>query len=725
MVTLVNTNLVADHDQARVIRVPDIVIEPGTVAVVSVRDDRARLALMRHVAGLPKANSLGWTIQSSIVRASHFEDFRTGFVYENPEAQFSQLFDSAASELILPLAIRGVSADAQALALDYALAVWGLQRARFARLADLSDGQRQRLLTASMLLADNSLLLIDGAFGHIHPADRCRLLAFLKVHCMGTGRALALFVPTLDEVCAELADQIAIENDVEVTSPRWAKRSHILDSQRPKVGPPVVVVKNLVWRVPNSNLQLFNGLAFSMRRGQSAIVTGPNGSGKSTLGTLLLGAMAPTTGDILIQSQYIDARSVPAKVALAPADPDYVLGEESMGAEIVLNPRSALGSQDITFLKSLLALDNLEKENPFSLPWHQRRRVAVLQALASAELVVYLDEPTAEASNDDVESLESAISYCSSRGLNIICASNDTRLIGSPIFDVHIVVSAPVACVITELGTHPVVVDTGEERWSNPIEQWERVADSWIANTSEFCLFWTRYVYPSLARVVESEAGLPLRVQLIDLGCGDGLHTAGFRNILKRVGVEVVKTIGVDAVGRFLQFAMLNSKDENTVYVRSDLARQDAQKDVAKHVLVDDLPAIVTVFFALHDLASLGSLKELLFGLKRPGSIFVGALVSPEFVSRAADRGEIRLVPVAPEARAGDWEWLGSFRVSADAENALEVPYFHRSLATYITMLEENWGPVSVHSPTGARGKVGRTSDCRHDEILILTARVL
>lgn len=719
------------------VQVPAIDASAGQMGLIVVSNDRARICLMRHMAGLPRSPSLGWSVERTEAtqqsRTISQSEVQYGLIYENAETQLSGLFDDVASELVLPLAVSGTSRAQQALALEYQLSVWGLTRKRQSGLGDLSDGQRQRLLLASMLLANNDVLLCDGILGYIDPTARLRLLSYLKVHVMATGRVLLLFASDKDAQCQELLDFTVVAG--EPTS-HWLAGSetiHISPRSRRQVDtsdPAAISVKDLVWKPPNSNISLFSGLSFSLNRGQAVLVSGPNGSGKSSLGYLLAGIETPSAGSILVSGDCpsTGTGTRAPQVRVVPADPDFVLAEATVGEELVRSERSALSAVDIDQLKRLLGVDSLENRNPFALPWHQRRKVAALQAMAGAELAIFLDEPTAEVSELDVDRFESVIEFCASKGLIVICASNDLRLMKSNVFDASISLSASTEPIDSSdpVHTHGQAISRISELLDKDygVIAWEAAANDWIANAGEFCLFWTRFVYPRLIELLNGCVELPAAARLIDLGCGTGLHTRAVRNLLSKSGCQITKTIGLDAIDHFIKVAKLDSANSDVeMFLHVDLADGAINDSLNDLMPESDEIALVTAFFSLHDMPSLSVVSAMLARFKKRGAIFLGVVVSPSFIEQAAARNEFRLLTpsrIAGEVR--DWASWGLFKVSSDPENSLVVPYFHRSTQQYVDVLESVWGPVTLHQSKEARSMADQDDGCRSDEILFLVS---
>lgn len=144
------------------------------------------------------------------------------------------------------------------------------------------------------------------------------------------------------------------------------------------------------------NHQVLDGLNFEAEQGELTAVLGVSGAGKSTLLRLIAGFEAPTSGEILIESQLVSS-------------PSTVLPPEKRGIGIVPQDSALFShltvSQNIGFglprgsearVKELLELTGLSdyaNRKPASLSGGQAQRVALARALAPRPKLVLLDEP--------------------------------------------------------------------------------------------------------------------------------------------------------------------------------------------------------------------------------------------------------------------------------------------------------------------------------------------
>ncbi len=144
---------------------------------------------------------------------------------------------------------------------------------------------------------------------------------------------------------------------------------------------------------------------FSTRilRGDRVAIVGPNGAGKTTMVKLLLGELAPDTGEVKLGTNlaitYIDQ----SRAALSP----------DMTLKDVLTP---LGGDQVlvrgqpkhvnAYAKDFLFKESQLRQPVRSLSGGERNRLLLARALANAANVMVLDEPTNDLDMDTLDLLE-------------------------------------------------------------------------------------------------------------------------------------------------------------------------------------------------------------------------------------------------------------------------------------------------------------------------------
>ena len=148
---------------------------------------------------------------------------------------------------------------------------------------------------------------------------------------------------------------------------------------------------------PNGK-QALKGLSLDLRSPSLVGLLGPNGAGKSTLMKLLVAALLPTTGSILVNGQPLPRVERQLKARLGYLPQDFGLFDE-LTVEQFLDYMAALkGLRDPrAVIRQVIRSVNLEEKARAkirTLSGGQRQRVGIAQALLGDPELLILDEPT-------------------------------------------------------------------------------------------------------------------------------------------------------------------------------------------------------------------------------------------------------------------------------------------------------------------------------------------
>jgi zinc transport system ATP-binding protein len=224
---------------------------------------------------------------------------------------------------------------------------------------------------------------------------------------------------------------------------------------------PAVALRG-VWFAYNG-APVLEDVSFSVRRGESICMVGPNGGGKTTILKLILGLIAPASGEVRVLG--MPPRAARSRIGYMPQhlgfDPQFPMTV----MDIVLMGRLGRGG-----LGGLLgwydrrdrraALEALEavgmeqhvRESFATLSGGQRQRTLIARALCTQPELLLLDEPTANV-DTLVEAQLADILRGLSRRMTILMVSHDLGFVSSLVE--HVV------CVNRRVVVHPTCEVTG------------------------------------------------------------------------------------------------------------------------------------------------------------------------------------------------------------------------------------------------------------------------
>ena len=157
-------------------------------------------------------------------------------------------------------------------------------------------------------------------------------------------------------------------------------------------------------------LKAVDGINLDIRRGETFALVGESGSGKTTVARMVVGLLAPTSGEVIIDGvSMTDPRKLPARrrlrrrIQMIFQDPYASLNPRLRVDAIIAEPIRAFdliqGDQNIrSRVGELLGLVGLHADDGWKYPHEfsggQRQRIAIARALASEAEFIVCDEPT-------------------------------------------------------------------------------------------------------------------------------------------------------------------------------------------------------------------------------------------------------------------------------------------------------------------------------------------
>jgi len=156
------------------------------------------------------------------------------------------------------------------------------------------------------------------------------------------------------------------------------------------------------------------GVTFELTPGEFAFLIGPSGSGKSTIIKLLIGEIAPSDGEVIVNGQDMDnikMRKMPyLRRTIGVIFQDFRLIENKTVFENVAFAMRVIGAsnkeirQRVPYVLELVGLEYKAKSRPDELSGGEQQRVAIARALVNNPRLIIADEPTGNL--DPTRSLE-------------------------------------------------------------------------------------------------------------------------------------------------------------------------------------------------------------------------------------------------------------------------------------------------------------------------------
>jgi peptide/nickel transport system ATP-binding protein len=380
---------------------------------------------------------------------------------------------------------------------------------------ELSGGMRQRVMIALALASRPDLVVADEPTTALDVTVQKGILELLQELRAQTGTALLLIAHDLgvvQQVSERVAvmragtileegptEKVLIDPDHSYTkallaarpdSARKGEALSVLDRDTgslvtpvvPKAAAPVnagvvISAQGVGMMFPHSNQHAVKGVDLEVKPGDAIGIVGESGSGKTTLGRMLVGALRPTEGQLLIEGKDWSSinRNDPNRreIQMIFQDPYGSLTPwrtpRQIVAEVVRHWRKCSRTEASQAAEELLLEVGLPAEaidrRPRRLSGGQCQRVGIARALACDPQVIVADEPTSALDvSVQAQILNLLLALRASRGLALVLISHDLGVVR------HMVDEALVM-------RNGVVVERGDSEtlFTNPQEEYTRL----------------------------------------------------------------------------------------------------------------------------------------------------------------------------------------------------------------------------------------------------------
>lgn len=160
------------------------------------------------------------------------------------------------------------------------------------------------------------------------------------------------------------------------------------------MGQPYLEVKNLNYIL--NNQAILQDISFSIEKGDILVIIGPNGSGKTTLLKNIIGALKPSSGQILIANQ--EPKYSLGKIGYVPQKFDFDRLTPITVYEFMALERCAHSAHSPKHIKEALeqvGLNGNENKKLGVLSGGEFQRVMIARALLHEKELLIFDEPSA------------------------------------------------------------------------------------------------------------------------------------------------------------------------------------------------------------------------------------------------------------------------------------------------------------------------------------------
>lgn len=438
-----------------ILRSLNFTIEDGSWVAIVGSNGSGKTTFARLAAGLIEPVS-GKVLVDGLDPAEGDSSASVGIAFQNPDSQF--VTPTVEREVLFGMENRTMEPERMKERLVMAARSFGLVDFLSRNPHELSGGEKQRVVLASLWAMDPKNLVLDEPFSFLDEGARADFLKSLRSFFSGRGRTVlwttvreeetyfssrVLFLHNgsiiydgppqgmVDAVRQDILRKalVRIVPDQVDAAIEEKKRREITVAGCEREGEELLKLRDAVFEKGEFRLSVKE---LSVGRGEFLGIHGPSGSGKTTLLMGCSGLLPPRSGSAIVLGRWIRSRrdAPVGRFAFLFQSPEEGFFGSTTREEVALARKSFHGRKGLEdAVAAAIEMVGLGREyldrNPFSLSQGEKRLVAIASTLVVDAEILFLDEPTIFLDGAGVAAVCSLLERLHQTGKSAVIASHD------------------------------------------------------------------------------------------------------------------------------------------------------------------------------------------------------------------------------------------------------------------------------------------------------------
>ncbi|MFC1538933.1 class I SAM-dependent methyltransferase [Candidatus Latescibacterota bacterium] len=222
------------------------------------------------------------------------------------------------------------------------------------------------------------------------------------------------------------------------------------------------------------------------------------------------------------------------------------------------------------------------------------------------------------------------------------------------------------------------------EEWVKTV--WDEAVLRWSTRSGQDKSFREHVVYPALVKILSNrfrDGGS----RLLDLGCGDGIFLKSPEN---RKLIEGGAYLGIDVSDELLTQAKKIHSAENIGFLQSNLSESGLAEKIKNKG--KDWNYALSVF-VIQEIPDIETVMKNLTNSVRSGAYVIIVTVHPDFAAWLKQTGRMPLADGLSgenDTHLSLFRWAGYYPIVDEPNESFYLPYFHRTIEDYGTMMDRN-----------------------------------
>ncbi|MDO9181893.1 MAG: ABC transporter ATP-binding protein [Bacteriovorax sp.] len=300
--------------------------------------------------------------------------------------------------------------------------------------AELSHGECQKLVLASLLAIDPQILLLDEPTAFLDPVARASFYLWLK-KIKGQYTVILIdhhfdeVLPIVDKIL-DVASNGSISEVNGDYRAKFGVENHLLNQE-------INLKKsnNIHLSLAHINYhhagqkKLLEDISFSASSGEIVVIKGENGKGKSTLFKIIAGLIRPLRGEIQIKKNGIELplKKYTKEIGFIFQNPEAHFFFDTIAEEL-----KSISDQSQVDVLLKMFFENIDlNRSPFLLSEGEKRRLGILITVLQEKSILLYDEPTFGQDQSSIFKIKELILSLKNMGKIQVIISHDEAFINS------------------------------------------------------------------------------------------------------------------------------------------------------------------------------------------------------------------------------------------------------------------------------------------------------
>lgn len=303
----------------------------------------------------------------------------------------------------------------------------------------LSGGQRQRLNLVAAIAMKPGLVILDEPTSALDPTGQAQVVEAVSALALETGMTMVVIDHNPEPWLGLVNRFFHLDSGTlqETQAPTRALPATAVAAPSRDVGSsPLVLGARALVASRDGRTETTGPHSLSIREGDIVALMGQNGSGKTTLAMTLAGLVAPLSGEITHPVGFSSWSSVQlsAYIGVVPQNPVHMFQATTVRAEL---KRGQHADSAVDSAVARWNLSSLLDSHPMRLSGGEQRRLALTLATLHNPRLLILDEPSQGLDGTAWRELVATVLELAKRGIGILMATHDERLVNAVSARVH------------------------------------------------------------------------------------------------------------------------------------------------------------------------------------------------------------------------------------------------------------------------------------------------